>query len=231
MVTVIIPVHNLERRGLDRVYWSLMSLSLQTQVPKMIVSDSSKRDITSYLPFDFVRLIRNPREEFNKPKLLNDGIKEADTKYVMCTDADYLFSFNLIERLLARADSTSFFIKRVIMLPNQPISKSRIEKWDFQKGDYAPGGRTADGGCQFAPKAWFTYCGGYDERMKGWCGMDNDMTKRARLAGMNVQWFDEGEILHQYHKQEKLKKGPDIVQSKQNWRIRDNDNTIFRNHH
>lgn len=231
MITVIIPVHNLDR-GLERVYFSLYSIYVGGFTPHVIVVDSSTDRYYNNLHnlikgFDFVTHIRRPNKEFNKPRLLNEGIKASNSDFIMCTDADYLFSHDFFSTL--NPTSAAMITKRVIMLPKQVVSEQKIEDWDFVKGDVAPGGRDANGGCQLASREWFEYCGGYDERMKGWCAMDNDMVLRAERFGLRVHWHGPGEILHQYHRQEKLKKGDDIAQSKRNWNIRDHDKSIIRN--
>ena len=101
MIEVIIPVHNLLKRGLPRVYNSCYSL--ENQDCKVTIVDSSTPNNYNMLGNMLVGLDVNhvfaPNNEFNKPKLLNTGMKLSKADYFICTDADYLFRADLIETI------------------------------------------------------------------------------------------------------------------------------------
>lgn len=237
--TVIIPVHNLRRRGYERLINSLYSLALQDIPVKTIVCDSSERSqfdqLNHIIRSKFTKDVGISHfkiliDEFNKPLLLNFGIKEASTKYIMCTDADYIFRKDFIRCLEDSTMPRRMTVKKVLMLPNKEITTDMVRNWGvFPDCSHNEFGELADGGCQFATKAWFVYCGGYDERMSGWCGMDNDMTNRYKGYGGEVYWMDQSEFYHQWHRVEKGSNPQDRAKMQRNWRIRDTDESIIRN--
>lgn len=230
-ITVIIPVFNIARRGYNRLKHSLYSLSKQDCT--VIVScgswDAEYNRIKNICTDFNVMCIYTPMPKFNKPILLNRGITQVKDGYVMCTDVDYIFGKDFIECLKKNAKSDRFICKEVMMLPQQELSYKIIDAGKYKDPYPNKYGRVADGACQFASLEWFKSCGGYDERMFGWCAMDNDMTKRADLRGMEMMWMKESVIYHQWHTIEKYRKARDIHQSKLNHKILKNDNSIIRN--
>ncbi len=237
--TVIIPVHNLRHRGFERLINCIYSLCLQDTPVKTIVCDSSELSQYNQLKHiigskftDKQRIshLRVDSPEFNKPLLLNHGIIKAKTKYVMCTDADYIFRKDFIKCLEDTIVPRRMVIKKVLMLPTKEITPEMVRNWGvFPESKYNEYGDLADGGCQFTTRAWFLYCGGYDERMSGWCGMDNDMTKRFKADGRELHWMDNSEFYHQWHKVEKGGNPKEIAKMQRNWKIRDTDESIIRN--
>ena len=230
-ITVIIPVFNIAKRGFQRLDNSIYSLSKQNC--DIIVScgswESEHHKIKSICKKYNVKYIHTPSKEFNKPILLNIGLKQVNTEYVMCTDVDYIFSFDFIELLEKNRNESIFICKKVLMLQNQDLSRgviNNVRYVNFYPNKY---GKLADGACQFAHIAWFEYCGGYDERMSGWAAMDNDMTKRAKLYGLELYWLEEGTIYHQWHAVEKYRKARDMSKIKRNHKLLQNDQTIVRN--
>jgi predicted glycosyltransferase involved in capsule biosynthesis len=236
--SVIIPVHEIGARGIDRVKWQILSLANQTRKPSTIfIPDSSH--VSQFLAlnsilqpqmkhFKIVHFGLKHTEGFNMPKLFNRALERVETEYVLCTGADFLYHPHTFEKYQKFEGGKNFLMKEVYMLPPCEITEERVNEWRFPRAKKNPWGRQADG-IQYAQTKFFHDIGGYDERMAGWGGMDNDMHARAKAFGMNIHWVGPGIILHQYHKIEKGK-GADLEQSKRNWALRDSDKPIVLNY-
>jgi FkbM family methyltransferase len=235
-ITVILPIYQLAGRGLDRVDRSLYSIALNSAIPPVIVMDGSQPDqfaavesITARYPF--AQHVAWPLQRFNMPVLFNRGIERAQTPYLFCTGADFLYRQDFFARLGQTMTPDSFVVAPVRMLPRCDISEAMVAAWSFPPTHPNAFGTWADG-LQCFHRSWYDRAGGYDERMAGWGGMDNDHHFRARRAGLHCRWLEGSEVLHIWHETEKAS-GPDRAekqqQSRLNWRLRDTDKTIQRN--
>lgn len=208
MTTVIIPVYNISNRGNQRLFWELYSLNKQPC--KVFIVDGSdgsefaeNRKIINR--FQGVSHYSLPCHEFNKCKLLNFGILQAKTDWVMCTDADYIFRSDFLKTCQGVRTEKRILFKEVKMLKKCNIFNNRLDKWDwggcFQDptSPYNPFGRKANGACQYASRGWFLN-NMYDENMSGWGAMDNLTKWKAVATGLEEFWVEASEILHQYHK-------------------------------
>ncbi len=202
-VSIIIPIHNIMRRGYLRVRYSVLSLQSQKDfIDEIIIVDSSEKNQYDMLHvllngFD-VRHVHFPLHSFNKPKLLNKGIQLAKSKYIMCTDGDYLFEKSFLFHCERLRSEKRILHKQVRMLPNMRINDSTVTSWAFPKSPYNKWGKLANGACQYATKEFFI-SNPYPEEMDGYSAMDNLMTYIAYNKGLEVVWIDESDILHQYH--------------------------------
>ena len=232
--SVIIPIHNCRRRGIDRLKWQLLSLDLQRVQPKTVfIPDSS--DMVEFLEnrasvdhwreslkmsIDIHHFgARAESGGFNMPHLFNRGIERATTEFILCTGIDFMYDPGLFGAYLGTAKPDLLILKEVQMLPNMTITEGMIRKWSFGNHPKNGAGKWADG-IQFAHRDLWQSLGGYDERIAGWGGMDNDLHQRAAKAGFREVWFRGGKILHQWHRTEKGGKA-DLEQSKRNWALRD----------
>ena len=145
-----------------------------------------------------VRHIHYPLHEFNKCKLLNKGIQESESKYIMATDGDYIFKADFLKTCEHFRSEKRMLHKKVKMLPNMDIKKDKIISWKFPKCGFNVWGQFANGACQYATKDFFIN-NPYPEEMDGFGAMDNMMYYIAVNNGLEVIWMDESEILHQHH--------------------------------
>lgn len=231
-VDAIFGIHNIANRGFERV----VNLCQSLQVPEcgvIWIMDSSKPFEYNRLhellrDFENVRHIHIKSEVLNKPLLLNTGIEMSEAEWVMCTDCDYIFSPNLLKICEGVRSKDRLLLKEVRMLPKGfKVTNKKIKSWDFPKTPFNRWGKIADGAMQYTSREWFLKVGGYDERMIGLCGMDNDLHARAKRDGLEIRWIHRGDIYHQWHPVEtKLKTAN---QARRNWKIRDKDKTIKRN--
>lgn len=212
-VSIIIPVWNLGKRGVKRVFFSCYSLWVQQgYMDKVIVVDGSTNN-TDYNNLNgligklaYVDHVRYPISTFNKPKLLNEGVRRANTKWVFCTDADYVFSKDVLGICEEHRADDRMLHKEVKMLRRINMTTARIDRWKFPAAEYNEWGKLANGAMQYATKDFFTN-NPYPEEMEGFGAMDNIMAYMASNAGLKIYWVKEGEILHQYHKVEKFRNG------------------------
>lgn len=232
-ITVIIPTFNLQSlpgRGWQRVRMSV--LSLQNQPCRIIVSDgsySSGHDLlTKALDGLQCEIIHTPMLEFNKPDLLNTAIEECGESWFLCTDADYLFHPHFIEEAARYMSPGTVVLNKVRMMSERHAVTEDMVRWwtpplcHPERFPFNPYGDLANGGCQLFHRSWFDRSGGYDERMSGWCGMDNDMVNRARMAGLDVVWMENPNLLHQWHPVNKGKTMDQRRKMERNWKLRDN---------
>ena len=224
--TVIIPIHNILKRGFYRLDLSLYSLRNQC---KVIVVDSSEPGQEVWhicRNYPNVRYVPVRSSIFNKPLLHNTGVVLSDTDWVLMADADFCYQPDFITELEVRSKTPKdFFVKLIYATGNEFPTFTVVDNWAWKNKKPFPFGREANA-LQYFHKEWFAQCGGYDEQMVGFGGMDNDMVNRATLAGMNVQYIecDSGaEVVHVWHKQEKNWNGSDM---RANWKIRDNRKNI-----
>ena len=219
-VTVILPIYNLRKRGLKRVYNSVYSL--QKQDCEIIVVDGSNdaqyNEMKQLLKGFRVEHYHLPLEEFNKPILLNKGIELADTEYIFCSDADYIFKHNLINVCKDYRGNNILLHKKVKMLPSVNITKSRIDKWTFPKCNYNAWGTLANGAMQYSTKQFFLD-NPYNEEMSGFGGMDNLTAYMAHKNWVAIVWVDESEMLHQHHPIENKMSGSNAIKFKRNQKI------------
>ena len=146
-----------------------------------------------------VRHIHLPQHSFNKPLLLNYGIKHAcNAKYILCTDADYLFKKDFLGICENHRGDSVMMHKQVKMLPRINHSMSSIRKWKYPYSEFNVWGKLANGACQYATRDFFIN-NPYPEEMDGFSAMDNIMTYIAYNKGLSIKWIDESEILHQHH--------------------------------
>ena len=226
-VTIIIPVHNIAKRGLERVYYSLLSLSKQTIPIRAIVVDSSNPKAYKELNegikhFDFCQHIPTKEREFNLCRLFNKGIHLSGTPWIATTGADFLFAPDFFEAMQARQDKDTLLLKQVRSLAmTDPITFDTVTNWTFPERDFTyNGSKDACGGIQYAHIDLWKEINGYDNRMAFWGGMDEDIRNRATKYKA-VHWVKESIFFHMPHIQEKLKTTFHIKQAKKNWKIKD----------
>jgi len=219
-VSVILPIYNLRKRGLKRVMNSVYSL--QSQDCEIFVIDGSDEiqfnEMSTLLKGLRVNHIHFPLKEFNKPKLLNKGIQLANTEYIFCSDADYIFKHNLIEVCKEHRGKNVLLHKKVKMLPNINITKSRIKNWSFPQCRFNQWGTLANGAMQYAERNFFID-NPYDERMSGFGAMDNLTAYKAFKNWVAIVWVEESEIMHQNHPIENKMSGENLIKFKRNQQI------------
>jgi glycosyltransferase involved in cell wall biosynthesis len=223
-VTIIIPIFNILKRGYKRIDNSIESLLLQKDhIDKIIIVDGSNDREYSLLNRDIkdipeVLHVRKKLDYFNKSVLLNYGIGLADSKWIMCTDCDYLFRIDFLSKCEDFRSDKRILFKEVKMLRNMRIEKDQVKKWNFPNSKFNEWGHLANGACQYASALFFKE-NPYPEGMSGFGAMDNIMAYIAYNKGLEITWLIDSEILHQYHRVEKFRNSMDSVRFKNNQAI------------
>lgn len=143
------------------------------------------------------KLICHSMGKFFERSLLNNvGIRNAETKYVMASDADMLYGRNFIKVLNEKLSPFCFVESRTLFLKEEIASKIYDGKLDFynnenscKKGRLMR--RTTCGGCQAASLDNWNKLRGYNEKMVGWGPEDQELLKRACHLPLSITWLGE----------------------------------------
>ena len=228
-VDVIIPVHNIKKRGFKRLHLLCHSLMLQSDfIGKVYVPDSSTNEQYKMAgmmvdTFDFVDHFKVDNQFFNKPKLINEAIKRSKSDYIFVTDCDYIFSKDLLKHCENRRDKKTILFKKTMDLPNMNyLNTSIIDRWKFPRLRKNAWGTLANGAMQYAHRDFFIKAIKDTPEylnMEGWGAMDNIIAYIAKHQGLNIHWIEEGLILHQYHRSEKRRDSMDVKRFNSNQKI------------
>ncbi len=211
-LSIICFVYNIQNRGVYRARNFLYSLREQTSpiVPEIIIVDMSTDDTSDLNVFAHTYgafYIRSASKgDWNKSLALNIGLRYANSEYCMFTDIDYVFAPNFIETASKHADPSNF----LICLTHDSLESVRFDHfhmivYEAIRSQSKLHSSVGDGACQLTTTEWFKKVGGYDERMKLWGSMDNDIVVRAKRDGLCIKQISpKTSIVHQWHKPIKL---------------------------
>jgi len=135
---------------------------------------------------------------WNRAHALNTGIRLADSRYVMTSDIDLIYSNNLIEVILDRASESKALHSLCYYLPRRFDKYDEIDK---HISSYRVGGKDALGLLQVLPKEIYVELRGFDEYYRFWGAEDRDLHYRLLQYGVNFEWLDlkSCPIYHQWH--------------------------------
>ena len=228
-VDVIVPVHNIIKRGAKRIHLLCHSLKCQSdKIGKVYIPDSSDtkqyKDVdrmVSMFPFVEHFPVENPL--FNKPKLINEAIKRSDSEYIFLTDCDYIFSKDILSHCERYRGKENIIFKKTLDLPSMNyLSTSIIDRWRFPKPRKNMWGTLANGAMQYAHRDFFIKAIKDNPeylKMEGWGAMDNIIAYIANHEKMKIIWMNNGTILHQFHKSLKRKDSMDVKRFNNNQKI------------
>ena len=211
-VSVIIPIRD---RGGNRLRNSIGSLRWQRDgapAEVMLIDNGSRPDVAQDLKeladeLD-ITLIRvgEPHDAWCKPLALNTGIQASRpaSPYVMTMDADMVLQDNFMSCVHSAltANANNLVLCQSSDLPRlgadtRPIA---LAEFDALRRRSRLRGTYGTGGIQAVRRSFLLEVRGYDEDMRWWGAMDNDMVRRARAHGMDVVWIsDQTSMLHQWH--------------------------------
>lgn len=210
-VTVIIPNWN----GMDYIGQCLDSLMGQSvgAVPVIMVdnasADGSKEYVEEHYPW--VKVI-SLDENYGFCRAVNEGIRAAETEYVILLNNDIRTDQDFVKKLLQRAESNrNLFSCQAKML--QMDHPERIDNagdqycalgWAYTRGKDQPSGKyseaeqifSACGGAVLYRKKLFDQIGLFDEAHFAYLE-DVDVGYRARICGYE-NWYEPEAIV--YHK-------------------------------
>jgi len=153
-------------------------------------------------------------EKFERAKLNNVGIRNANTEYIMTTDVDMMFGPDFVKELLSRVGDNIFVESRTMYLKGlatKKIYKGRIDP--LKDIDSCKIGRikkrTTAGGCQCASIDLWNRVNGFDEDFIGWGSEDYDLLTRMVASGAKEVWMGENNksinLFHQNHDKVSIK--------------------------
>ena len=180
--------------GLSKGFWPHLKLSIQS-IPKQvsIVVSWYGPGSPDALPAN-ATLVRPQRYEnnFMRGYVLNVGIRAVTTPYVMLGDADFLYPRELFGTLAVYQNCVlRCYVGR--LTPDASLEVRSGVRWEDLYCDYqGVDGRIfgqifgAHNPCVYPTELLFQLRG-YDERMEGWGGEDDDLTARTRRIGVREQ--------------------------------------------
>lgn len=236
-ISVIAMIHNREGERLRRM---VHSLRCQTVQPRdiIIVDTSFGADMAASVRRSLgepraglpqVKHTLRPQRTFNKSFALNIGIRKSKQKYVLITDADFMFGIKLIEYVMIELEKgNTFVLAEAGYLPDIDLDDGLMNWVKLCSMIHTPERKTSPGTIQAVSREWMNKVRGYDERFHdGLGGMDDDMKVRANKDGLRLVWlpFREVQCLHQWHERSDMKGkcshlfsvDPPIVKNKDGW--------------
>jgi GT2 family glycosyltransferase len=185
----------LKNRPKENVENCIKTLRMQDYSCNIIIVDYGSREENLHwerriLPDAITTLIevKNNTSIFNKSRALNIGIKRANTKYILSTDIDCLFSPNFTEEVVNILEK-----QRAVIL----CQKIDLDENREMIGTHEP---SASGSCIGLTKEWLMKVHGYDEKYTQWGREDNDLVDRAIQDGHKTVWITEKvKLYHQWH--------------------------------
>lgn len=176
--------------GVSRGFWTHLKVSLST-VPRhvpVVISwcGSGEPDVTQ----ENWTVVR-PRREFSnyaRGYVLNVAIRAVKTPFTLLADADFLYPSFFFDTVVPRpAEVLRFYVARLTEQASRVVLDGAA--WESLYADYQGlRGRMfariygAHNPCIY-PTQLLHYLRGYDERISGWGGEDDDLTHRTRAAG------------------------------------------------
>ena len=224
MKTLTIVASNRDRLNLKSniTRFFLNSLEWQTcQDFEELIADGGSKNfkelddffkIQSSIP---IRIIQEKiGEKFERAKLNNVGIRNANTKYIMTTDVDMMFGPEFVKELLSRVGDDIFVESRTMYLKGlatRKIYKGRLDP--LNDIDSCKIGRikkrSTAGGCQCASIEQWNKVRGFDEDFIGWGSEDYDLLMRMIASGAKEVWMGESSstlnLFHQHHEKPNIK--------------------------
>jgi glycosyltransferase involved in cell wall biosynthesis len=202
-------------RDLDRVARCLQSLVGQTRRDFRVIfvdygSDLSiARSVQALVErFPFCRYAYTDTRgwPWSRSKVLNIGIRLAETDYVLTSDADMIFAPDFVETVLNAQNGRSLVCCAPRWLPETFTDWEHIVDY----ADIFPkGGHVHKGGCQCVPLSVMQELRGFDENLVYWGAEDTDLHSRLVTWGLHECWVDdETSIFHQWHPPDKVNVPP-----------------------
>ncbi len=208
-ISIIIPSRNIDSARLRRCLSSIRLNTFNPEVP-VIVSDFGSHP--TYLEgikevcqeYGAHLEISNTRAPWSRSRVLNIGARKADTHWLLFTDADMIFSEDLLsiwdEYRRTFGDDSLFLAqcKKLQPLANLPDiwSASLYEQYEQHGRLFESFGH---GGFQAIRRDRFEALRGFNEQYSIWGGEDNDLSCRAEQMDMRLCWLHPGKLLHQWH--------------------------------
>ncbi|WP_204103715.1 MULTISPECIES: glycosyltransferase family 2 protein [Spirulina sp. CCY15215] len=222
MFEVIIPVKN--RREIKQCVESLINPEnvsdrvYNDSLERVIICDGGSSDRPCILALqelqkrDNVEVLSYPSPQFNKSRLINQGILHSHGEYLLISDADIIWNAATLTALLDRVKVQEKAIACVqnvkesnphaevlrrdrytykIEIENN-IPSVKIVREENKNSENRPGC-----GLICTRKSTLMTLGGYKEIFQGWGWEDRDLLMRGELLGFEICWT--GKVIHLSH--------------------------------
>ncbi len=207
--SIIVPTRNVEPARLRRCLESIRNSSFQSSLPIIVSDYGSHTDSLAKIrsvcsEFGATLIESHTREPWSRSRALNIGARHATTKWLIFTDADMIFSPQLLacwEMYRASFGETSFYLAQCKKLP--PIQKYPDQITHASYAELSSQGRLFEnyghGGFQVIERKMFHTVGGFNESYTLWGSEDSDLSTRLEALGKHYIWLHPGLLLHQWH--------------------------------
>jgi glycosyltransferase involved in cell wall biosynthesis len=237
MKTLTITASNRNRLDLSKNITKFFIKSLENQTCKdfeVLIADGGSdnyEELKEYFESrecePLIRIVQEPLgEKFERAKLNNVGVRNANTEYIMTTDVDMFFAPLFVEELFKRIAPDVFVESRTMYWKGRLTGKIyRGELDPFNDIESCKIGRikkrSTAGGCQCAHIDQWNKVRGFDEEFVGWGSEDFDLLTRMQRSGARVKWMGEGRdvinLFHQHHSKPNI--AEDLACQKQNIKL------------
>lgn len=236
--TIVIPCRNIELERLRRCLQSIRTSQFSSEIP-IVVSDygshpSNRIEIQELCDsFQAQVVVTETAGPWSRARALNIGAQASRSKWLIFTDADMIFSTQLLsmwDTYRRALGDESMYLAQCKKLP--PIVDFPRDWRPEYYALFEQRGRLFEtyghGGFQVLTRAAFEKIGGFNEQYTVWGSEDNDLTHRVEALGIQVCWLHSGELLHQWHiksvSQSDLQRNRDLFKSLRNeFTFRPND--------
>ncbi|MCB0340044.1 MAG: glycosyltransferase family 2 protein, partial [Bdellovibrionales bacterium] len=208
-LSVVVPIRNVDFGRLERCIESIREYQSPSST-HIVISDYGSHE--NHLPAlrDLAKrcnatLIESQtRRNWSRARALNIGIRACTTPWIMFTDADMIFSPELIpmwREYHSKLGDQYIYLAQCRKLPPIPqIPKPwKAEYYDSIGGQGRLFETYGHGGCQVVSRKWLRKVRGFNEQYEVWGAEDVDLTFRASLDGISTVWMQPGRLLHQWH--------------------------------
>jgi predicted glycosyltransferase involved in capsule biosynthesis len=216
---------NRDRLNLDKNITKFFIRSLENQTSKnfeVLIADGGSKnfeELKEYFEsrdcFPKIRIVQEILgDKFERAKLNNVGVRNANTPYIMTTDVDMFYGPQFVEQVTEHLSPNTFIESRTMYWKGNHTGRIyRGELDPFNDIDSCKNGRikkrTTAGGCQCAHIDQWTKVRGFDEDFVGWGSEDFDLLTRMRRSSAIVKWLGESReeinLFHQYHSKPDVK--------------------------
>lgn len=159
-------------------------------------------------------------DTWNKSHCMNVGIRTIDTKFILSSDVDIIYSPNYVSTSIALLTKKPFQVILSQCMDLPPEASKQLEAVDqpidfdalhaMSKGREIDGYRYSEGIC-LSYTRFFQAVRGYDEFFEGWGSEDNDMVRRLNWFGVPfISVADKTSYYHQWHPKYEGVKNEDI---------------------
>lgn len=204
-VSIIIPCKFTRKypRSLSRLEWQLDSLQGLNAIVCDYGSDDREKieGVCRQHGAEMVYVYYGEDYHGNSARAINQGIYFATgADHVVVSDVDLVYEPGFADKLreVARPDKLMGF--PVLDLPEGKnlylAMRFSVPRRFGPRYSCCP---------LLIPRLWLISIGGYDQKYEGYGGLDNDIVKRAYLAGKRVEWTEYGYVYHVWHEDYKAR--------------------------